>query len=224
MVDNSLAFFGVPWHPKLHNKYRYFPAVHCLFIDLDRVPIQSLDFTPQLDKRVTHFDEMKGRVPLNARQKLGPVVKILKALTSIDRQSIGSSRDTGYALFRQYGRNNRLHSECAVPVFRPRSDFRGPAYATSGLNRLIEKLLSDRLCFIPKRPGYYTETGFLEMGYFDASSRQWEEFIWQGRPFGFHFRGYQQAARSPEDLIFLKKAIDNLTQKPGISYNRDGLQ
>jgi hypothetical protein len=217
MVNNNLAFFGVPWHPKLHNKYRHFPAVHCLFIDLEKAPVESLDFTPNLDKAFTRFDVTKGKLPLILRQRLGPVVKTLKALTLEDRQSIGSSRDTGYLLFKQYGGDNSLRSECVTPVFRPRSDFRGPAYAKSRLNLLIERALPDRMCFIPKKPNYYTKTGFREMGYFDASSRQWEEFIWHDQPFGFHFRGYQQATRNDESLESLEEAIESLIRKHGDS-------
>jgi hypothetical protein len=41
-----LAFFGSPWHPKFTDKYRYFPAVHCMFIDLAKVSLRDLDFSP----------------------------------------------------------------------------------------------------------------------------------------------------------------------------------
>src|SRR5215470_8766244 len=37
MTENGLAFFGVPWHPKYTSKYRYFPCVHCMFVDLGKV-------------------------------------------------------------------------------------------------------------------------------------------------------------------------------------------
>jgi len=213
MMDNSLSFLGAPWHPKWHIKYRYFPCVHCLFVDLDKVSIQSIDFTPKFDKGITRLEELKHWIPKNLSLVLRSLAKVFRALTLRDRKSIGSSRDTGYALFRQYGQDSQVRCESVVPVFRSSSDFRGPAYATLRLNRLIEKLLPDRLCFIPKKPGYYTETGFRELGYFDTGSRQWEEFIWQGLPFGFHIRGYQQDKRDETELIAIKQAIENLSKQ-----------
>jgi len=48
MLSHDLAFFGVPWHPRFSDKYRYFPAVHCFFVDLDRVGIDALEGDPLL--------------------------------------------------------------------------------------------------------------------------------------------------------------------------------
>jgi hypothetical protein len=36
---------------------------------------------------------------------------------------------------------------------------------------------------IPKKAGYFTETGFREHGLMDLDSLGWEEFIWQEQPF-----------------------------------------
>ncbi|MBI1974277.1 MAG: glycosyltransferase [Candidatus Zambryskibacteria bacterium] len=47
MKKNNLAFFGAPYNPKRYLKYRYFPCIHCMFIDLEKVPQGELDFTPQ---------------------------------------------------------------------------------------------------------------------------------------------------------------------------------
>ena len=48
MNTNNLDFFGSPWHPKWYTKYRNFPCVHCMFIDLTKIDQNSLDFTPDL--------------------------------------------------------------------------------------------------------------------------------------------------------------------------------
>ena len=46
MQRHALTFLGVPWHPRFSDKFRYFPAVHCFFVDLDRIDIKELDFRP----------------------------------------------------------------------------------------------------------------------------------------------------------------------------------
>lgn len=50
MNENNLAFFGAPYNPKRYMKYRYFPCIHCLFIDLSKVDKEKIDFTPQYKK------------------------------------------------------------------------------------------------------------------------------------------------------------------------------
>ena len=48
MDKKRIDFFGSPWHPKWYKKYRNFPCVHCLFINLENINQDSLDFTPNL--------------------------------------------------------------------------------------------------------------------------------------------------------------------------------
>ena len=60
--------------------------------------------------------------------------------------------------------------------------------ATPGFQYRIERLLPDRWCLVPKRPGYFSESGFSEQGLADLDRRGWEEFLWRGEPFGFHVR------------------------------------
>lgn len=190
MTAKKLGFFGVPWHPKWVIKVRYFPCVHCLFVDMNKVPKADLDFMPQLNLERGPTKEVK------------------------DRLVIGSSRDTGFLLYQRYGRGGKLRHEAATPVFRPRSEFLGPARALLRRNRLAEKLLPDRLCYVPKRPNAFTEVGFRELGYVDTTAHHWEEFVWQGRPWGFHVRGFMQAERDKDDeLRALKQAIHSLTER-----------
>lgn len=47
MQKSDLAFFGIPYNPKRYLKYRYFPSLHSLFIDLEKVSGDEIDFTPQ---------------------------------------------------------------------------------------------------------------------------------------------------------------------------------
>ena len=59
----------------------------------------------------------------------------------------------------------------------------------------IERLLPDRWCLVPKRPGYFSETGFRDRGLADLEGRGWEEFLWRGEPFGFHVRSQPKLKR-----------------------------
>ena len=225
MLAKDLSFFGVPWHPKWFTKVRHFPCPHCLFVDLDKVSGEGLDFVPELReglKQQTHLPAIEGRTITRVRQAVRlvarnvhvrmPFLKDLHLPTLEERRSIGSSLDTGYRIYRQYCQDSQLRHKCAIPVFRPDSDFVGPKHALSRLNRMVERLLPDRLCFIPKQSTYYTPVSFQDLGYFDMRPEQWEEFMWQGIPFGFHLRSYPYRNKRDKaiELLALERAIRNL--------------
>ena len=167
--ENRLAFFGVPYHPKWHLKYRYFPCAHCMFIDLAKINKDSLDFRT-------------GENPPKLR----------------GRQGIGASQDTGRRVYNQYGRDVRVRSDCVLPVHRTSRDH---PKRSRLWHRVLDKLLPDHLSYLPKRPGYYSITGFRELGYPDVISYDWEEFMWKGEPFGFHIRGQSRGNRNAEREI-----------------------
>ena len=49
MARRQLGVFGAPWHPRWIYKHRYFPCVHCMFVDRERVPLDWLDFRPDYE-------------------------------------------------------------------------------------------------------------------------------------------------------------------------------
>ena len=230
MSSREISFFGIPYHPKWLYKYRYFPCDHCLFVDLSRVPLESLDFTPgprfgyqtarnlQQDVvapsgAVRSFLVRAGLLPAPRLRRLRRKVKSLvetQALPSHGfRKKVNSHRDTGYPIYKLYGRDRRVRYESAVPVFRRGSEFRGPAYALTWKGGLLEKLLPERLCLLLKRSDSYTEHGFREMGYPDVTGRQWEEFMWESEPFSFHLRRFGASghgAREP-DIAVLERVL-----------------
>lgn len=223
MMDRNLAFFGVPWHPRWYTKYRYFPCVHCLFIDLERVRRETLDFTPEIRIKARKVPKdvrpaTNGRASIGGRQvhriakRLRPAVTNAHAVVSLrDRKSIGGSFDTGYKVFRIYGERRETPFDTAVPVYRPAVDLPGPRYATWSVNRIAEMFLADERCFIPKHRGAFTSKGFSSFGYPDARSLGWEEFVWRDRPFGFHVRRHRQdPARIEEQQRALTEVIDAL--------------
>lgn len=185
MRKNDLAFFGPPWHTRWWIKVRYFPAHHALFMDLDKIRKEELDFLPQYDEgSFKNIQDAKGQ----------------------GRRGIGISRDTSYALYSRFAKRPDIKYECAVPVFLPAEEW---GYSPSVLKRALSYFLPDRLSYIPKKKGYFTETSFKKRGYFDARSLGWEEFVWRDLPFCFHLRKTAAGqASSPEDeLRIVREAL-----------------
>ena len=60
METDDIDFFGSPWHPKWYTKYRDFPCVHCLFMNMNRVKQESLDFIPNLINK-TSLKKLKNK-------------------------------------------------------------------------------------------------------------------------------------------------------------------
>lgn len=173
MQDRDLAILGVPWHPRWVYKSRYFPCVHCMFVDLAAVPVETLDFTPDIEGIPGYARAAGDRASALGRIKLPDPLKLRK------RRHIGMSRDVSWRIQHRYAGDPRVRTECLQPVFRP---------ALSRLRRRGEGLLPDRWSLLPQRPGYFVERGFKDLGLPDLDQRGWEEFLWRGRPFGFHVR------------------------------------
>jgi hypothetical protein len=88
----DLGFFGAPWHYLSYRKWRYFPCVHFLLVDLHRTPAAELDFTPAI---------VEDRRWLNS-----PAARWLKKHLPrlYNRSLVESRRDTGWRLRRLKGR------------------------------------------------------------------------------------------------------------------------
>lgn len=231
MVDNDIDFLGAPWHPRWYRKYRYFPCLHCLFMDLDKLPVSDINFLPDLLNNPHPFASKLWTVHAQLwvegkrRQALGKVLEnpwrfLVEDLRQ--RRLIGSSRDTGYYLYQKYGPGDQLKSESFKPVFRRKTDYLvPPGVSCLQKSMLVELLLPDRLAYIPKRKNYFTETGFRELGYADVRSLGWEEFIWRDRPFGFHIRSsLQQAHRAERKDAAVIPILESLTGLKMGSPNR----
>ena len=172
MQARNLGLFGVPWHPFHVSKIRYFPSHHALFVDLKKIPIASLDFRPEYDF-IMH-PTLMTRLARKMR-------KIKHAISK--RMMIGMSPDTGFKLYRRF--RSCAAFEYATPVFIPATDLCDIPESAS----VWEKIAPDIISYIPKRTGYYTEHGFGSAGFADARGEHWEEFMWEGKPYGFHVRG-----------------------------------
>ena len=172
MQEKNITFFGVPWHPVHFVKIRYFPGPQALFIDLKKVSVSQLDFRPCFDY-IMH--------PTLWSRCARKIKKIKDAASK--RMTIGTCPDTGFKIYCRF--RDRATYEYVTPVFVPAVDLPHIPEATS----MWEKILPDSLSYIPKKAGYYTESGFSSAGFPDARAQHWEEFMWNGHPFGFHIRG-----------------------------------
>lgn len=208
MDNNDLSFFGVPWHPKWYIKYRYFPCVHCLIIDLEKVHKDELNFMPDFSE-VNPF-ETDGKGKLNSfaakfKKKIPPqiklYVKMFKNLT-VERRKIGWDGDTGAKFYIRFSQDNNIQHECVTPVYNPIDELQ--IQVPYKLNRLVENVLPDRLRYIPNKNGYYTKSGLFDN---NLKAYQWEEFLWQNKLFGFHVRGYPK--RDKRNLRLEIDHIDN---------------
>lgn len=220
MQKNNLAFFGVPWNARRPGPYRYFPAIHCFFVDLKKIPKETLDFNPFFDDdplSMPLFRKLENRFSFSFPYRIR---KILKTLSIADRKThIGSYRDVAYDIFRRYGNKPGIRYGSTSTVFDPDTQMGAPSMR-SRWNRFVEIFLPDRVCFLPKRRGYYTNIGFRELGYFDVrgTNPRREEFVWKGKLFGFHLRGGKtvdnpgNVAPLEDTLHFVSSALDNLTR------------
>lgn len=176
MDDVGLAFLGTPYHPRGTAKLRYFPTCVCLFVDLTRVPVAALDFTPGTD------EPSPGRVERVANA-------FLARRGMHDRVRFERSQDTGVRVYRRYRDDPVAPSECVVPVVtagEARTVLRRPSQL------VLEKVLPDRWCLLPRRPGYFTDVTFAQLGAPDFYAHGAEEYLWRGAPFAAHLRGSER--------------------------------
>lgn len=211
MLEKNLSFFGAPWHPRWIQKYRYFPCVQCMFVDLEKADIREFDFTPDC----AHLLRAPGSpAPPEEKEEVGFVqqsrtalAEALRNLKLVTFHGVGGTHDTGFHIYDRFHLKRQSASECVIPVFHLKHDYIGPRLPASRLGRLVNRVVPDNLSFIPTRPGYYTETGFAQQGYPDIAGEGWEEFMWKGSPFGFHLRGHVRVERKGLEKQTLDKII-----------------
>ncbi|HEY9786012.1 MAG TPA: hypothetical protein V6D17_11460 [Candidatus Obscuribacterales bacterium] len=230
MLSNGLTFLGAPWHPKWYNKYRYFPCVHCLFIDLRHFPSQEIDFRP-----IYHREDLCRTLNDSS---FGPLKGLTKLLLSLERQivdrtstsnasglsqersTVASSFDTGYQIYMKARAAKRLKFESFRPAFEPRSEFEGPPWAMSRFSRFLEKLLPETRCFLPKDASCYSTTKFRDLELPDVVGYGWEEFFWKDAPFGFHMRRQVRRDRSHD----MEMTLLDQTLAAFVHYGNNGSQ
>lgn len=182
--ERGLAFFGTPYHPKAIAKFRYFPNSVFLVIDTNVVPTTALDWYPGADAR-------------SGRSWASRALELPFRLAGWQhRLRHEESEDTGIRVYSRY-RDAGASAECVQPVMISEylSSFMKPK------QRVLEKVMPDRYCVIPKRPGYFTDRRFADFGFEDTARINAEEYMWRGEPFALHLRGAPESLRQDPAAI-----------------------
>ncbi len=225
MVENNISIFGAPYYPSYIFKPRYFPCVICMFIDLEKVHINDLDFTPEfyehiLVKEFSNEDLLRFILGLPTphtdqanKFKRATLIEVAlnnlrnryiysipsKIFPNFAKQNLSISRDTGYKIFSQYHRSKYFKNECLTPAFT------NPLYDESVKKQsLFEKALyhfiPDALSQYPLHRNYTVNRFFRDFNLPDINRLGWEEYFWQNSPFGFHVKGSSSKDNFGEDL------------------------
>jgi hypothetical protein len=167
MRSREIALFGVPYHPRQPIKMRDVPCAVALFVDTSRVDLTSLDWRPS------------AAAPRARARHERLIAALLPRIGEGDRLTIGCSEDTGIVVYRRAHEEKRLRYEAVTPVLLPHQLI--PHVAQ--IRRLaLDRVLPDAFSYVPKRSGAWAEHGFV------PELADFEEYVWQGRPFAFHLR------------------------------------
>lgn len=224
MKRRRLAFFGAPWHPRWYTKWRYFPCAHCMLVDLSRPGVGDLDFSPDITDAASgrryHSPFLRGLERTLASGErwwtLLRAIRKLRLLLAEDRNRrsiIGSSRDTGIRIFERFSGAPGIRSETLQPVYRPHVDPLLPSLLEKdggirwNLRNTLELFRQDSLRFVPKRRRYWSRRSFRDFGLPDLRELGWEEFMWRGRPFGFHVRRAKKSEVELERDLELARGV-----------------
>jgi len=209
MVSNKLSILGVPWHPKLLGKYRYFPAVHCSLFDTERFPQNNIDFRPDYPDGNSDPAWPGGYDPDQNYFAEKYISRLLSKLPFMKPRRQFYT-DTGGRLFKRYIQDPAVSFELIDPIFDPSQYRRHFRWTTN----LFEKLLPDELCYLPKHYRNMSDAGFLQRYVAESVPDDWQEFSWDGSPFGFHMqRTNNPNKRSREEELELLSRILEAVQR-----------
>lgn len=187
MAKTRTAILGTPWHPAHAGKWRHFPNAHCVFLQQALLGTLTIDFLPGFHTAPKANDWRKQQ------RRLAPWPWRLADHLSggrllAQRLMIGTSRDTGFGLKAAWDAlENRPKMALFEPVYTPAE----APNASNPFSRLGDFLLPEALSYQPKQA--YPSAVFHEADLAIIDGNGWERFWWQGRPWGFHLRGFQQS-------------------------------
>lgn len=196
--SQALHFFGASWNPSLISKFHTFPCAHFLMVDLHRVDPTKLTFTPTPAKRRILREGLK-RLHQHAKPN-SLTFRLLHLLRTIS--DVGASRDTGYNVYSHFARLPATRTECLEFAVDSESErlIRSRHHAIPTLFRGLTKRF-----LYSQPPKMFVDRGnrAAEVDHFAPEWTRkgigWDEFWWQGAPFGVHLRRVSQTAKSNSD-------------------------
>lgn len=239
---NGIGLWGAPYYPHATWKRRYVPAAYCMLIDLERIPRQRLDFTPELDEYHALFacstwvlvNIRMGNIPpgfasmnreilqsisgdiLRNRLFAVPLSKLFPKRFYINTNV---SRDTGFKIQNNFG-NLKYGVETLKPSFV--NDLYSPKKnVLLGLfARMYALLVPETLSIYPKRRDYATPARFVDFDLPDLKGQfGWEEYFWKEKPFAMHIKS---GTRKFEDVGYarLKEILRSFAGESDITPSR----
>jgi hypothetical protein len=140
-----------------------------LILVLQKVSIEEIDFTPELDRT-------------NALKSLMRRIRLPRPIMNLALISV--SRDTGYKILRKF-KNNPAHQFELFSFLSTDSNKYSRWYEYS--NSYIKKFVPERFSIFPKSRNYVVSNNYLQMD-FSLLRNGWECFCWKGKLVGLHFR------------------------------------
>ena len=185
--STKIGVIGAPVNPKWHMTQRSSPAVYFLLVDRTAIDITQIDFSPKvwINPPKPHRDapDILNRLKIKLRKILIPLDGLFWGF--YNRKYIGRSRDTGSGLGDIIS-SRGLKYHLLTPVFRPQDDLPSPSFWW----RFGDIFYPDSKRFVPRKTNFFSTRGFREANSTDFRSLGCEEYLWEGHPFGVHFRGH----------------------------------
>lgn len=223
MEKSGAALLGAPWHPRWFQKYRDFPCVHFMVVDREALELKRDLLDPDLSAHERYLSPFwEALCAQSWRLDLASARRILRNLpTAIregrrQRRTIGTRRDTGFALKQHFAADAGRRFAMLTPVF----DASAEAFVPSAVsrwqsNRVREAFLPKALRYVPDR-ARIAKRGFREAGFPDVRGSGWEEFLLGGKPFAFHVRGeHQRKSVGGHDPAAVKLVADRILAMQG---------
>ena len=232
-LNKGKSFVGAPWHPKWWPKYRRFPCVHFMAINLKIIDHRNLNFIPDVAERAEKKllrsakiqNKKKKSIPhrgKSSKAKLQSLNLIIKISTFIlnkcrlavkivfqntrGRLFIGSSHDTGHYVYTKY----RYIDERAIKLLLPYVNFEKTygsiVHLKYRIGRFFEKLVINRYAYIDSQLKV-SDQNFFRFGLPNLDDYGWEEFFDEEGPYGFHMRRFNKLNRNIDDELAILDLI-----------------
>jgi hypothetical protein len=215
MQESELCFWGAPWHPRFYRKYRYFPCVHFMLIDLERLDPNELNFMPDLVNQNDFSSHLWYRLSslFAGGMYMNAFALLLKNFFSAVyediklRKLIETSHDTGYYIYNKYYDDNAFkykNNALLMPYFSGDWKHLKPKGITPlQMIPFLNFLIPDKYSYIPKKKNYFMSESdigkkLIEYGF--------DFFTWDSKPFAFHLRGFM----NPNDKVQQNKDAEKI--------------
>ena len=151
MKSKSAPILGVPYFPIYYSKYRYFPTVMFVVLELDFFKKINIKFSDQIQLGIGRFAKPAGSSYWKTVRDRLPV--FLRMIT-LSRLKVGKSRDTGYEFYSQCISMGLRYVSLKPLVLHSQFPFEFN-YFKYAIIRIIDALVYEKYAIFPKEKGSY---------------------------------------------------------------------